>query len=295
MLIKRVMKHLSRVNDVFFRRLRIERDITIFPDDVFVTAYPRSGNTWTRFLVGNLVHPEEPVTFLNLERLAADMYKHSDRYLRHLPRPRILKSHEVFDPRYKKVIYVVRDPRDVAVSNYFWEIKIRSFNDQLPIQDFVPHWIEGNAWERVGSWGDHVTSWMSTRGDRSGFLLLRYEDLIADPARELVKVAHLLGIDATPERLARAAELSSADRMRDLEEKQGKKWVQTRYTRQDTRFVRKASSGGWKSVLPPQSVAQIETAWGHVMTSVGYQLLSETASKAGPAHQVSRSPSEVGR
>jgi hypothetical protein len=289
------MKHLSRVSDVFLRRLRIERDITIFPDDIFVTSYPRSGNTWTRFLIGNLVHAEEPVTFLNLERLAADMYKHSDRYLRNLPRPRILKSHEVFDPRYKKIIYIVRDPRDVAVSNYFWEIKIGSFNDQLPIQDFLPHWIEGNVWDRLGNWGDHVTSWMSTRGDRSSFLLLRYEDLIANPAHELAKVAHLLGIDPTPERLARAAELSSADRMRQLEEQQGKKWVQTRYTRQDKPFVRKASSGGWRSVLPPQSVAQIEAAWGHVMISVGYQLSSEMASKAGPAQPESRSPSEVGR
>ena len=56
MLIKRGLKHLSRVNDVLFRKLRVERDITIFPDDVFLTSYPRSGNTWTRFLVGNLVH-----------------------------------------------------------------------------------------------------------------------------------------------------------------------------------------------------------------------------------------------
>ena len=43
MLIKRGLKHLSRVNDVLFRTLRIERDITIFPDDVFLTSYPRSG------------------------------------------------------------------------------------------------------------------------------------------------------------------------------------------------------------------------------------------------------------
>src|SRR3984885_12525823 len=77
-MLRRGVKHLSRVNDVLFRRLRIERDITIFPDDMFLTSYPRSGNTWTRFLVGNLVHTEEAVTFLNVERLVADMYKHGD-------------------------------------------------------------------------------------------------------------------------------------------------------------------------------------------------------------------------
>ena len=284
MLIKRGMKHLSRVNDVLFRRLRIERDITIFPDDIFLTSYPRSGNTWTRFLVGNLVHTEEAVTFLNVERLVPDMYKHGDYYMRHLPRPRILKSHEVFDPRYKKIIYIVRDPRDVAISNYHWEMKQRAVKDGVPIEEFLPDWIGGKVWDRLGNWGDHVTSWLSTRGDRPGFVMLRYEDLIEDPARELVKVANLLGIEPSPERLARAADLSSADRMRQLEQTQGKKWVQTRYTRQDKPFVRKAASGGWKALLSPKSVAAIEAAWGDIMTSIGYPLSSEIETNTTLVH-----------
>jgi hypothetical protein len=73
--------------------------------------------------------------------------------------------------------------------------------------------------------------------------------------------------------------------MRQLEEKQGKKWVQTRYTRQDKPFVRKAASGGWKAILPPQSVAAIEAAWGPVMISLGYKLSSETADKGTLLHQ----------
>lgn len=284
MLIKRGMKHLSRVNDVLLRRLRIERDITIFPDDIFLTSYPRSGNTWTRFLVGNLVHTEEAVTFLNVERLVPDMYKHGDYYMRHLPRPRILKSHEVFDPRYKKIIYIVRDPRDVAISNYHWEMKQRAVKDGVPIEEFLPYWIGGKVWDRLGNWGDHVTSWLSTRGDRPEFVMLRYEDLIEDPARELVKVANLLGIEPSPERLARAADLSSADRMRQLEKTQGKKWVQTRYTRQDKPFVRKAASGGWKAVLSPKSVAAIEAAWGDIMTSIGYPLRSDVETNTTLVH-----------
>lgn len=109
-MIKRGIKHLSRVGDVLFRKLRIERDITVYEDDVFLTSYPRSGNTWMRFLVGNLVHPDEPVTFLNLERLLPDMYIHSDREMRKMRLPRVIKSHECFDPRYKRIVYIVRDP-----------------------------------------------------------------------------------------------------------------------------------------------------------------------------------------
>jgi hypothetical protein len=277
-MIRRGVKHLSRVADVLFRKLRVERDITIFSDDTFLTSYPRSGNTWTRFLVGNLVHVEEPVTFLNVERLVPDMYKHSDRRLRSLPRPRILKSHECFDPRYRRIIYVVRDPRDVAVSNYYWEMKQRSVGEQYPIAEFVRRWMEPIYWPRLGSWGDHVASWLGTRQGHTGFLLLRYEDILADPPRELVKLASLLGIEPTPERLARASELSSAERMRRLEKEQGKKWVQTRNTRQDKNFVRAASSGAWKSTLPQDSVLKIENAWGSIMQTLGYHLSTPVGS-----------------
>jgi hypothetical protein len=277
-MLKRGIKHLSRVSDVLFRKLRIERDITVFPDDVFLTSYPRSGNTWTRFLVGNLVHSHEPVTFLNIERLVPDMYKHSDRSLRRLARPRILKSHECFDPRYQKIIYVVRDPRDVAVSNYHWEMKQRSMGENYPIETFIDRWMEPVWWPRLGCWGDHVTSWLSTRHNRDGFLLLRYEDMLADPARELAKAARFFNIDASPERLAQAVELSSSARMRRLEKEQGGRWVQTRDTRQDKQFVRNAASGDWRAILPAASVWKIEKAWGLEMKALGYELSGADAS-----------------
>ncbi|MBV8478407.1 MAG: sulfotransferase domain-containing protein [Acidobacteria bacterium] len=274
-MIKRALKHLSRTSDVFFRKLKIERDITVYADDIFLTSYPRSGNTWTRFLVGNLVHQDEAVTFANLEQLVPDMYVHSDHEMRQLPRPRILKSHECFDPRYKRVVYIVRDPRDVAVSNYHWELKKGSFPDGLPMQEFVPRWMESLYWPRLGCWSDHIISWLSTRRGGENFVLVRYEDLMGNTERELARIAGVLGVQPTAERLRRAVDLSSADRMRQLENREGDKWVQTRYTRQDKPFVRRASSGTWKTALPPQSVALIESAWGHLMNDLGYELTSQ--------------------
>ena len=274
-MIKRAIKHLSRVSDVLFRVLKIEREITIYPDDVFLTSYPRSGNTWSRFLLANLTHPQQAITFVNLERLIPDMYVHSDRDMRNFSRPRILKSHECFDPRYKRIVYLVRDPRDVAVSNYHWELKKGSFPDGFPIDEFVPRWMDSLYWPRIGCWGDHVASWLSTRQGQNNFVMIRYEDLISNTQHELAKVARLLEIEATPERLSRAIRLSSADQMRQLEGRQGGRWVQTKYTRQDKPFVRHASVGGWKSVLPPQSVECIETAWGQLMRDLGYDLTTE--------------------
>ncbi len=91
------------------------RNLAVYPDDTFIVSYPRSGNTWARFLVANPVYAEQPVTFANIERLIPDCEAMASRYVKRVPRPRIIKSHEYFDPRYKRVIYIVRDPRDVAL------------------------------------------------------------------------------------------------------------------------------------------------------------------------------------
>ena len=101
---------------------------------------------------------------------------------------------------------------------------------------------------------------------------MRYEDLKADTERELARVAKFLGVDASPERLKRAIELSSAGNMRKIERKESGKWVATTLTRQDKPFVRSATSGGWKTVLPEKTVAYIETHWGHLMKDLGYEL-----------------------
>jgi len=282
LLIRRAFRHLSRVSDVLFRHTLLEREITIFDDDIFLTSYPRSGNTWTRFLVGNFLHPNEPVTFLNVERLVPDMYKTADWVLRRRPRPRVLKSHESFDARYRQVIYIVRDPRDVAISNYHWEMKLRSVRDGCPMEEFVPLWMSGNFWRRIGSWADHVNSWLATRQGQNGFIMMRYEDLQANPHQELARLAEFMGVEPDPARIDLAIERSSASNMRKMEETQGKQWVATFQTRSDKPFVRKASSGGWRAVLPAQTVTYMEERWGGMMKQLGYPLSTEVDSAAAP-------------
>ena len=48
------------------------RNFPVFPDDTFLVSYPRSGNTWTRFLIANLISHDEPVTFANIEKKIPD-------------------------------------------------------------------------------------------------------------------------------------------------------------------------------------------------------------------------------
>jgi len=254
------------------------RTLAVRPDDTFLVSYPRSGNTWTRFLIANLLHPQEPVTFDNIERLIPDAEAQSSRYLRGVPSPRIIKSHSYFDPRYPRVIYVVRDPRDVVLSYYDFSRKYRHFEDSYPLESYIGDFVNGRLnstdW---GTWGENVASWVFARGARPGFLLLRYEDLKAGPAQELTKLANFFGIAATPELLQAACDRSSADRMREMEKTQGKDWVSTKNKRDDIPFIRAAVAGGWKSKLRQESVEEIEAAWGNIMTQLGYELVTRQA------------------
>lgn len=137
-----------------------ERNLRVYPDDTFLVSYPRSGNTWTRFLVANFVFPNENVSFLNIEKLIPDTSSQSNRALKRTPRPRIIKTHQYFDHRYPKTIYIVRDPRDVALSYYDFQRKYMQIEDGYPLQRYVDDFVCGRlisadwgTWEKMSPVG----------------------------------------------------------------------------------------------------------------------------------------------
>ena len=255
------------------------RSLLILPDDIFLVSFPKSGNTWTRFLLANLRFPNEPATWANINRLIPDPTGTAKRDFDRLPRPRIIKSHECFDPRYPRVIYIVRDPRDVVLSQYHYHRKIRKLDDESPLEQFVTRFLAGETCPH-GSWGQNVATWLYTSEASPRFLLLRYEDLVADTARELTKVATFLQLTVAPEQIALAVERSSADRMRQMEKKQTDKNDLVKGSRKDLSFVRAAGSGGWRSELPAPMVARIEAAWGPLMQRLRYELSTQAPKEA---------------
>ena len=83
-----------------------------------------------------------------------------------------------------RVIYIVRDPRDVAVSFYFYNLKVRVIPDGYSMDEFVNRFVAANVVpyaDRVGCWQDHVLSWVRLREGKPGFSMVRYEDLLARP------------------------------------------------------------------------------------------------------------------
>jgi hypothetical protein len=242
--------------------------ITSYDDDVWIVSYPKSGNTWTRFLIGNLVAGGKAVDWSNIEQIVPDIYLNRDPYLKALPRPRYLKSHEGYRPDYRRVVLIVRDPRDVAVSYYHFVRKAKLLVD-ASMDEFMTKFMDGKI-DPYGNWGENVGSWLGARRGTDDFLVVRYEDLLENTEAELVRIADLLGIAADEQLLRHAAESSRADRMRALEQAQRSEHKFLRSSRSDIPFVRAAKSGQWRSELPPDAARQIEMAWGSLMCELNY-------------------------
>jgi hypothetical protein len=284
-----MMIRLAYLANYFLQRDIAGRALYKLPDDIFVVAYPGSGGQWLRRLIANLLDPSSPVTEANVMSRLPDLYHVSRRGFAKMNRPRIIFSHECFDAEYRKAIYLVRDPRDVAVALYEQRRQGGSIENALSLEQFVPTFFMKNTEEHQGgwseefsgsikanqgfayrsrlkdeflgtpaSWGENVMSWMGARGrDPNAMLMLRYEDLVGDPQSELGKIAEFLnlaGLNLDGSNLD-----GSPARIRSA-----LKAAQDQATPQDP--------GKWSTVLPEPAVQAIESVWGPVMTAMGYAL-----------------------
>jgi hypothetical protein len=272
----RVIRYLTAGVKHAFGLYRPGRTVPVRPDDILLASYPNSGNTWMRFLIANLVHPDREVSYGNLHQLVFDPDVSVKRDFDRAPRPRIVKTHGSFDPRYRRVIYLVRDPRDVALAQYQRLRQLRSIGDEFSLDNFIERFLAGGdavslvSTDHFGSWGENAGSWLAASFRHPGLLLLRYEDLLADAARELTRVAEFAGLPETTERISQAVARSAPDKITDSEKEQGR----------DVPLVPSAKSGGWRSDLPKPLVARIEAAWGDIMACLGYELVTRDSHSA---------------
>ncbi len=243
------------------------RAVTVYGDDVFLVSYPRSGNIWVRFLLANLLDCETPASFATTWQIMPDIYKKTNRQLAKLPRPRFIKSHEPFDSRYNKVVYIVRDPRDVLISYYHFHRKFQLIDDGHPIERYGDDFLVGRL--PYGSWGEHIGGWIDARKGDDDFLMVRYEDLLSYGPETVRKICSFVGISANQSAIDRALRLSSAERMRALEEKEQSLWS-SRGVRTDIKHVRQARAGTWREELPKDLAEAVASKWGDLMTSLGY-------------------------
>ena len=258
----------GRIINRLLHRKNTAESLTVMDDDVFIVSYPRSGNTWLRFILANLLHPGEVASFANIERLVPDIHKNSDRDLRRGSRPRLLKSHAGFDPRYPRVVYLCRDPRDVAVSYYYY-LLTRSQLASESKEDYLALFVRGQLGHGI-SWRDHVEGWWGQRRNAENLLLVRYEDMLEDATAQVLRIVAFLGLQTSVEATEKAVGKASFQNMRESEKVDGHKHRATRHTKDGVPFVRSGSKGQWRKELPPGHAQTILESWGGTMQKLGY-------------------------
>lgn len=255
------------------RRLRGREQLRkLHEADVVIVSYGKAGRTWVRVMLSRLYQllyglPERLLGFDNFHardsRVPKIFFTH-DNYIQDYTGHR---DKRVF--RDKKVVLLVRNPQDVAVSQYFqWKFRMRRSKKALneypehgadvPIYDFVMRPASGIA--KIIDW---MNAWAAEVGRIPSLLVVRYEDLRADTAGELRRIAAFLGAPADQAALRGAVDYASVENMRKLEE-QRKFWLSggrmTPGDRSDPNSykVRRAKVGGYRDYFDDEQVARID-------------------------------------
>ncbi|MGL5082745.1 MAG: sulfotransferase domain-containing protein [Microcoleaceae cyanobacterium] len=159
--------------------------------DVFLVSYPRSGNTWVRLLLSDVLLQLHGVETRTGGNIIPDPYKQNveswDKDNRIQLPFRIIKSHEPYTSFYKKVIYIFRNPLDCLVSLYYYHLRYDWFREEmLELDKFCI--------DRVGSWCQHVNIYMEAKErDPSDIIFVSYEKLHSSPIEVVRFIVELLG------------------------------------------------------------------------------------------------------
>lgn len=151
---------------------------------------------------------------------------------------------------------MVRDPRDVAVSQYHqWKFRMRPSKKDL--NDYPDHDTDVSLYEfvrhpaGVAKVIDFMNLWARERPDLPHLLIVRYEDLRRDTAHELDRILRFAGSDPTPQELEESVAFAAIDRMRDMETRRvfwlsGSRMVAKDKSNLNSFKVRRAKVGGYR-------------------------------------------------
>jgi hypothetical protein len=263
-------------------RIRVPRvwswHLGLKPQDAFLASYPRSGSTWLRFILFEILTGEDP-GFQNIEERLPEVHLH-----RGVPPilpggGRLIKTHEKYRKDYKKAVYLVRDLRDVLLSNYVRcvECGLAPLVSKGDFDSFLLSFLEGKALA-MGSWQEHSRSWLESPLAKNGNLMVvRYEDLRQNSEQVIGQLLQFLGVTRDLRIIRKAIENNTLQQMRAKEDsarkagEQGVLLACHKSAEEDGRFVRKGAIGGWRSKLTDAQVKIIQQYAGDALMAAGYE------------------------
>ncbi len=249
--------------------------------DLLIIGHPKSGNTWLKVMLSRLYQVRHG--------LPASLIVTSDELARRhpgVPRITATNGHYSYEGavgaalapdapdqplRHKPILLLARHPCDIAVSWYFQFTRRQSAHKQELINAFIDHPIDRRT---IGMWDfvrhsdigllsliDYLNRWQRNLADLPRALTLRYEDLRAEPARELRKITALMGESFSDQEIAQAVEFGAFDNLRALESKgffrQGGLRRRNRGDPESFK-VRRAKVGGYRDYFTPEQAAELD-------------------------------------
>ena len=210
-------------------------------NDVFIVGYGKSGNTWFQNLTSGMIYGVDPEYGPDtlIQELVPDVdYK---RFYKRYRTPMFFKSHHLPRPDYRRVVYLLRDGRDVMVS-YFHHLNAHRTEEV----DFLKLAETGEDLY-PSKWHEHVEAWLSNPYNAQ-MIIIKYEDLKTNPVNELRRFCAFVGEERDDQFLNLLAEKSSFQNMRQKEIRYG--WDNPAWPK-DKPFIRRGIIGSYKDEMPP--------------------------------------------
>ncbi len=254
--------------------------------DWVLMSWGKSGRTWLRVMLsrayqlkGNL-DASELLDFDNLKKmdpaLPAVFFSHNN-YLRDYTGNRESKTHF----RGKRIVLLVRDPRDVAVSQFFqWQYRMRP--NKKFINDYPPHGSAIDTWDfvldkeaGVPRIVDYFNGWARAIPELRDVLVVRYEDMRADPGAVLARIMEFTGTAVSEGQVREAVEFAAYDNMKKMEQDKFFKGSGARVKPGDkdnpqSFKVRKAKVGGYRDYFTDEQCEQLEQMVAQLDPVFGY-------------------------
>jgi alcohol sulfotransferase len=265
------------------RKLRgVEQFDKLQRADVVVVSFGKSGRTWLRVMISHLFRvmyklPENAIlgfdNFHNLNRAVPKIFFTHDNYIKDFT-----GDFETKQPFYgKRVVLLARDPRDVAVSQFFqWKFRIKptkvAINNYPPMGSDISlfDFVTGDNGGSMQAVSDYLNLWAKEADKVEKFHLVRYEDLRSEPRQELRKMLDFMQVDASEDDVNAAVEYSDYENMKKMESKQQFRLAGGRMMPRDkdnpnSYKVRRAKVGGYRDYFTDEEVEVIDRQLGETL------------------------------
>ncbi|XP_036023242.1 probable alcohol sulfotransferase isoform X1 [Onychomys torridus] len=243
-------------------RLEEIRDKFVIRDeDTIILTYPKSGTNWLTEIVCLIQTKGDPNWIQSVpiwDRVPSIETQKGYPLLINKEGPRLISSHlpfhlfpNSFFSSKAKVIYVIRNPRDVLVSGYFFLSKTKYVKYPESLTTYFEWFLKGNV--VYGSWFEHTCAWISMR-ERDNFLILSYEDIKKDTKSTIKKICDFLGKKLEPDELDMILKYSSFKAMKE-NKMSNFSLIKEYIAPNGLVLLRKGMTGDWKNHF---TVAQAE-------------------------------------